>query len=189
MIVGITGRIASGKGVLTNYLMDLGFKQISLSQEVREEATIRGLEITRENLQNLGDEMRRQFGAGIWAKKVVERINKENYPNWVIEGIRNPAEIIEFKKLKNFFLVAIDADRELRFKRLLQRSKPSDPRIFEEFVKIDDRDFCDLNNELGQQVGKCMQLADFEIENNSSFQEMSEKVKEVYYQIKNKIKA
>jgi len=186
MIIGLTGRIAAGKGVFADYLIDLGFKQISLSQEVREEAIRKNLEITRESLQNLGNELRNKFGAGIWAKKVVDRINNDNYPNWVVEGIRNPAEIEELKKLKNFFLVSIDAGQELRFQRVLLRAKSSDPKTWQEFLKADERDFGE-QDESGQQVNKCMQLAQYHIDNSKGLQEASLEVERIFKEIKSKV--
>jgi hypothetical protein len=48
---------------------------------------------------------------------------------------------------------------------MLKRAKDSDPKTWELFLEIDDRDFGE-SDPLGQQVGKCMDLSDYKIENN-----------------------
>ena len=63
MIIGLTGKNASGKGEVANYLKTKGFVYYSLSDVLREEATKRGLEHTRDNLINLGNELRKKYGA------------------------------------------------------------------------------------------------------------------------------
>ncbi|MBI2107815.1 AAA family ATPase [Candidatus Woesearchaeota archaeon] len=69
MIIGLTGKNASGKGEAAAYLKKKGFEYHSLSDILREEATKRGIEHARENLINLGNELRSQFGPNYLAKK------------------------------------------------------------------------------------------------------------------------
>lgn len=184
MIIGLTGRIAAGKGMLVEFLQKKGFFYSTFSNLVREEAAIRGLEITRNNLQDLGDELRRKGGAGIWAKKMISKF--EPGKNYIADGIRNPAEVFELKKMRDFFLISIDAAQKIRFERMLTRGKSSDPKTWTEFLKIDERDFCDKNNLLGQQVGLCMELADFKIVNDGKLEDLNRKVNEIYQEINKK---
>ncbi len=58
MIIGLVGRNAAGKGEAANYLKSKGFVYYSLSDAIREEAAKRGLEHSRDNLINLGNELR-----------------------------------------------------------------------------------------------------------------------------------
>ena len=67
MIIGLTGKNAAGKGEIANYLKTKGFVYYSLSDVIREEATKRGLEHTRDNLIRLGTEMRETHGNSILA--------------------------------------------------------------------------------------------------------------------------
>lgn len=180
MIIGLTGRIASGKGVVSEYLQGKGFDYFTISTAVREEAKKRGIEITRKNLQDLGNLVRKEEGAGAWAKRVIKLIDINR--NYVIDGIRHPAEVDEFRKIKDFYLISIDAPQETRYKRLLARGRPSDPKTFEGFLKIDERDFCE-EDPLGQHVGKCMELADFKIMNDSDLESFYRKVDEIYREI------
>ncbi|MCX5704308.1 MAG: hypothetical protein NT066_07480, partial [Candidatus Omnitrophica bacterium] len=67
MIIGLTGRMCSGKGVIKDYLEKKGFRYTTFSDVVRAEAVKRGIEIKRKNLQDLGNDLRQKEGAGIWA--------------------------------------------------------------------------------------------------------------------------
>jgi len=64
MKLGLTGPSAAGKGEIAKILIAGGFCYISLSEIVREEARKRNIEMSRENLQNLGNSLRKEFGAG-----------------------------------------------------------------------------------------------------------------------------
>ncbi len=190
MIIGLTGRIAAGKGYLVGYLLEKGFNYATISKTIREEASKLGLPAERKIWQDLGNEMREKYGNDFWIKKIVSSLKSNE--NYIIDGIRNPGEIEALKKEKNFFLIALDSDQKIRFERVLKRDKVSDPKIFQEFVKIDERDFCEKDEkgdiiENGQQVGKCMEIADFHIENNSSLEELNKKIESIYQEIEKRL--
>ena len=90
MIIGLTGKNASGKGEVANYLKAKGFVYYSHSDIIREEATKRGLEHTRDNLIALGNELREKFGSSYLAQqinnKIKEQLEKSNAKN----PIKNP---------------------------------------------------------------------------------------------------
>jgi dephospho-CoA kinase len=176
MIIGITGPMASGKGEAVKILEAEGFRHMTLSDGLRREATERGLSHTRENLQNLGNEMRKKFGAGALAKKVLEEIQKSGYKNWVIDGIRNPAEIAELKKIKDTTVVGIHADREVLIQRILSRKREGDSVARPEIEKLLDRELGVGEPEDGQQVGKCMRMVDHLIVNEGAMKEFEAKI-------------
>lgn len=178
MIIGLTGRIASGKGEIAEFLKEKGFEYYTISQAVREEASKIKIPITRESLQDVGDLIRKYEGTGGWIKRIIQKINLSK--NQVIDGIRNPGEIEELKKTENFVLISVNAAQKIRFERVLNRDKPSDPKDWEGFVKIDERDFEDKSNPNGQQVGKCMNMADYKLENNGTLDELKSKIEELY---------
>jgi len=180
MIIGLTGRIAAGKGQIVNYLLEKGFSYTTISNLVREEAAKRGIGITRENLQNLGNEVRKEEGANAWIKRLVSNI-KEN-EEYIVDGIRNSAEVEELRKQRYFFLISVDAPQKIRFERMLKRAKPSDPKTWDDFLSIDKRDFGEENPN-GQQVGKCMKLADFTIVNDGSLEYLNNQIDGIYNKI------
>jgi len=185
MIIGLTGTMASGKDAVADILKKKGFICLSLSDEVREEAKNRQIELTRENLQILGNEMRKEFGNSVLAQKILMKIT-EPQKNYIINGIRNPAEIAELKNWPGFYLMAVDAPQDLRFQRLMTRNRPSDPKIFYQFMKADNKDQGIGEEESGQQVIECIKLADVSIFNDFSLERLTDKVNFMVQQIQNK---
>ncbi|MBU2523269.1 MAG: AAA family ATPase [Nanoarchaeota archaeon] len=177
MIIGLCGTIAAGKGAILDHLKSRGFKNLTFSDEIREEARKRNIEISRENLQMLGTEMRTNHGRGILAKKLLEKVNEGE--NVIVDGVRNVAEIEELRKRKDFFLISIDAPQKLRFHRILERKKDNDLGTWEEFIKRDDVDNGIIGDEKGQQNFKCMELSDFAIYNDSDIGTLSERINEI----------
>jgi len=185
MIIGLTGTMASGKDAVGEILKKKGYVYFSLSDEVRHEAQARGIEMTRENLQNLGNEMRKAEGNSVLAQRVLMKIT-DPQKNYVINGIRNPAEIAELKNWPGFYLMAVDAPQELRFQRLMTRNRPSDPKVFYLFMKADNKDQGLGEEESGQQVAACMKLADVSIFNDFSIERLTDKIVFMVQQIQNK---
>ena len=89
----------------------------------------------------------------------------------------------ELKKHGNFFLISIDAPQKTRFERLVERGNDSDPKTWDEFLILDKRDFGE-NDPFGQQVGKCMELADFKIRSDGLIEELNRKIEEIWDRIK-----
>ena len=182
-IIGIVGQIASGKGILVKYLTEkLGFIPFSLSLVVHDELKKRGIkQFTRQALQDIGDNLRLQYGDDVLARRTIKKIKNEKLKmkNYVIEGIRNPAEVEFLKKLPSFILIGVKAKREFRFQRLLARAKPWDPKTYADFLKIDRRDLGVGQQKSGQQVGKCLAYCDYVLINNKDKRDFENKVKEL----------
>lgn len=74
IIIGLTGPFGSGCSyIATNILIEEGYKYISLSDILREE--ISSENSTRSDLQDKGNELRKQKGANYLAKRAIEIIN------------------------------------------------------------------------------------------------------------------
>ncbi|MFH1290610.1 MAG: AAA family ATPase [Nanoarchaeota archaeon] len=178
MILGITGTICSGHNAIGKILIEKGFQRFSLSDYLREEMTKKSIEINRKNMQDFGDELRKEQGNAILAKIVISKIEKGK--DYIIESIRNPGEVAEFKKLNNFHLIMVDAPVEARFKRLLERGRDVDePKTFEEFLEWEKRDLGIAQPAYGQQQKACFALSNKTITNDSTFEELKEKVEKL----------
>lgn len=186
--IGVVGQIAVGKGILVEYFTkNLGFTSFSLSSLLHEELKRQNIKnYTRKELQDLGDKWRKQFGDAVLAKKAMFQIKnlKFKIKNYVIEGIRNTGEIEYLKKIPNFVLIGVKAKRELRFKRLLQRAKPWDPKNWNDFVVVDRRDLGIGQKKSGQQVGKCLAYCDYTLTNNKDVKDFQRKVKKLMEKLK-----
>jgi len=185
MLIGVTGRIGAGKETLTQFLRDRGFIYFQTSDLLKEELRKREVEITRKNMQDLGDELRERDGPGVLMKMLLEKIDVSG--NYIIDSLRNTGEV-EFLKnnVENFILIGIDASQKIRFERQVQRGKPSDPKTWEDFLEVDNRDNFDENNPMGQQVGKCIEISDFVVVNDGSLEEAMKKVEEIWEEIREK---
>lgn len=186
LYIGLVGALAAGKGVVADYFIKQhGFVSFSLSFIVHDELKKKGLiTFTRKDLQDIGDELRAKDGSGALAKRAVEILNKEGSSRVVIEGIRNPGEVEYLRKLPNFILIAVNATRAVRYKRVIERGKPWDPKDWDSFLVVDNRDHEDEENMKGQQVGKCMRMADHLIENNKDLDHLYQEIQRVVEDIK-----
>ena len=101
MIIGLTGKNGSGKTAVSEYLKSRGFEYHSLSDAIREEIRKRGLEITREVLIDVGNELREKFGPGILAERILPSLRNDQ--NYVIDSIRNPQEVDVLKTPERFY--------------------------------------------------------------------------------------
>jgi dephospho-CoA kinase len=139
MIIGITSFLAAGKGTMSEHLKTKGFQIYSCSDIIRKECKKKGLEITRDNLQKTGNDLRKKHGSNILAKRLSEKINKEKQKglnNFVVESIRNPLEIKELKKFNDFVLVFIDVDSKKRYDRAKKRLKEKEHiKSYENFIE------------------------------------------------------
>lgn len=173
MIIGLTGRNGSGKGEVVKFLLSKGFYAYSLSDVIREEIEKRGLDITRQRLIEVGAELRSQWGTGVLAQRILEKIEEDK--NYVIDSFRHPDEAKVFKSHPNFHLLSVEADSEVRFERVRERKRESDAATMEGFLEVEEREAASKDWH-GQQLLACQQVADFKVTNNGSLPELSEQV-------------
>jgi len=177
MIIGLTGTMASGKSKTSELIKSKGFAHSSLSDRVREEAVARGIKnYTLKQLQEIGNELREQHGNEVLAVMTLKKL--EGNDKCVIEGIRNPEEIEELRKRKDFVLIGMDAPKKLRFERIIHRGREGDPKDWKGFLELDKRDFGEEGMDACQQVGKCLKMADVKIDTDSPLEECKKKVEE-----------
>lgn len=173
IILGLVGKFCSGKGSVAQYLVEKhGYISASFSDRIREEIKKQGQEITRENLQKVGGQMRQEFGSAVLAIKTWEYIQKEEAEKAVVETPRSVEEVEYLKKIPNFFLINVDSDQKIRFERMKLRKRESDPQTWEDFISSEERD---LKGD-GRSMEECIAMADFTIENNGTEKELHKKL-------------
>jgi len=176
MIIGLTGKNAAGKGEVAQVLKEGGFYYLSLSDLLREELQNREVEVTRENLIQVGREMRDRYGGGVLADRALQKIDVDK--NYIVDSIRNPREVEVLRRKKNFRLVHVVSSPQVRFKRIKERSREGDPQTLKEFEKLEAREATSPDPH-AQQLDETSQLADVELENNGSLEELRHQVKEL----------
>jgi dCMP deaminase len=184
MIIGLTGSMGCGKGEIVKLLGKEGFNYITLSMMVREEAKFRGIPEEREKLMEVGNSMRSKGGAGILGQRALEKIQSSDGEKWVVDGIRNPAEITELKKGENVYIVGVHANKDLLVERILSRSRESDSKDSSEILRKIEREFGKGESSDGQQVKKCMEMTDIIIDNEGTLDELHAKFLDYYSAIR-----
>lgn len=165
--------------MVASILEEKGYKRISLSDMIRKVVADKHLSETRENLIETGNWMRKRDGVGILARMAAEQERGNPDSMLVIETVRNPAEAEILRDRLGCELWAIDAPLELRYKRLAARKREGDPMSFEEFEKINNRDMGQGEPVNGQQVGKCIEMANVMIVNDGSEKALRKQIEEL----------
>jgi len=184
MIIGLTGPMASGKSTVVDALKNEGFKHFTLGDIVREECANKGLELVRDNLMATGEALRKEFGAGVLGMRALQKVLTEGEnDNWIIDGIRNPAEAEELKKYSNFVLVANTAPEDMLVSRILSR-KRSDDTMDEAAIKQKlRREMGEGEPPEGQQVQKCIDMANHVFENTMPIDQVEAEFMKLYTKI------
>ena len=169
MIIGLTGTFGAGKGAVADILKKKGFAQLVMSDVLREECRKAGIDEGRDNLLAMGNKLRAEFGSGILMKKLIEKAKKEKYKDVIIDGLRSLGEAEELKKNKGK-LIAVDAPLKVRYERVVKRGTSKDSITFEEFKKQEENE---------SQIRECVKKADYTVVNDSSFEELNDKVEEI----------
>ncbi|MES2952944.1 MAG: AAA family ATPase [Patescibacteria group bacterium] len=170
-IIGVTGTAASGKDEVVRMLVrSIGWEHYSTSDEIRYEATARGIGHSRPELSEIANELRLGMGTSVLAARALARAKGDV----IISGIRNEGEIEYLKTQGDFTLIAVDASADTREMRLRNRDEVrpgNDPDL-----KQDKKEFAGASH--GQQVGKCIEASDIIIMNDGTLDELRKKVDE-----------
>jgi dephospho-CoA kinase len=179
MIIGLTGTIASGKSTVAEILKNKGFEHHTYSDILRLEAKKRGIYATRQNLQELGNQFKKESdNLGILSKLLIKNSTSKNI---IADGIRTVDEIKELKKHKEAYVIAVDAPQEIRFERLEKRNREGDPKTFTDFKKLDDHENIGITQ--GQEIARCIENADFKIVNDSTEKELHKEIESILKKI------
>ncbi len=166
LLICLTGMPGAGKSTVASFLADAGYDVVIMGDCVREEAQLRNLDLSDENLGKLMITLREEGGQGAIANLVIKKIKEmsKNHINkksiFLIDGIRSTPEL---KILSNYGLVkiiAIHASTNVRFNHIKTRSREDAPTSIEEYSNRDSR-------ELKIGVSEAIALADEVINNNN----------------------
>jgi dephospho-CoA kinase len=137
IILGLVGPIASGKGTIKEYVIKkYNAKDCRFSSSLRDVLDRLSLDINRKNLINLSTVLRQTFGQDLLAKAISHDAKNLEADLIVVDGVRREEDIKYLKKIDNFFLLAVDAAPEIRYKRFVKRNENigDDKKTYEEFL-------------------------------------------------------
>jgi dephospho-CoA kinase len=178
IIIGITGTLGAGKGTVVEYLVkEKSFLHFSVRAFLLDEIRKRGLAENRDSMFILANSLRAQFGSSYLTDQLYLRAVGTG-KNCVIESIRTPGEIVSLRSKGNFILLAVDADPELRYQRIMSRHSETDQITFETFLGNEKREM-DADDPNMQNLRRCITDADILLENNGSKEELTGKVEKL----------
>jgi len=171
MVFGITGTLGAGKGTLVDYLIDeKGFSHYSVRQFLVDEIVKRNLPVNRDTMTSVANDLRKNHSPSYITDELFRKAQISG-KNCVIESIRTPGEIESLRKNKGFCLLAIDADPLIRFNRIVLRNSETDQIDFHTFLSNEAREM-DSTDPNHQNLRRCIEMADFQLYNNGSVDEL-----------------
>ncbi|MEL0310475.1 MAG: AAA family ATPase [Candidatus Poseidoniales archaeon] len=179
MLIGLTGRNASGKSTIVNWFSKKGLETSSCSDSIRAWLAEQNIEPTRDALIEGGRELRRKGGAGILAEMLLEILDGKDA---VVDSIRTPGEVEALRKRDDFILIEVRANTETRWKRLQSRARTGDPLDKETFLK-QERAEAEAKDDAGQALNATAELADLVILNDGTEKELLDDLEELYQKL------
>lgn len=166
-VIGLVGQRLSGKNVFSGYLRrKYGFAELDFTREVlapilRKEGKL----INRENLVKTAMSLREKDGTDVLARLLCRKIENGNY---VIPGVRFPAEVKRFRKEfgDRFVLIGIGCGSRIRFSRISRKGRKEDGKMsYRDFLRKER-----LPTEIV--IPKTMRLAEFTVKNERTKEEL-----------------
>ena len=175
IILGLVGKLSSGKGTIAKYLLEKHQANIVMfSQSLRDVLDRFYLPQTRDNMQSVSRGLREALGQDVIARVVAEDAKKAESQIVAVDGVRRPMDIVYLKELPGFSLIKVETEQKTRHERLNKRSQNPDDHLitFEEFQKKDIAEAESLIDEVAKE-------ARFTVDNNGSQEELFKQVEEI----------
>lgn len=171
-LVGLSGTNGAGKDSVAEVLRDShNYLFVSVSDLLREEAKVRGLDTERIHLRTISAEWRRDHGLGVLVKKAIELYEQKGgdktYHGLVVSSIRNPGEV-DIIHEEGGKLLWVDADPKVRYERIYSRGRDDDEKTFEQFSKEEQAEMQYSGDKATLSIGEVKKQADETLINNSS---------------------
>lgn len=182
IIIGITGTLGAGKGTIVEYLVgEKGFIHYSVRAFLLEKIREQGLQENRDSMFQLANELRSIYGSSYVTDQLYNRAMVSG-KNCVIESIRTPGEIISLRAKGHFYLLAADADLELRYQRIILRQSETDQVSRKTFLENEEREM-NTTDPNKQNLRKCIEMADFILLNNGTKKDLVRQLEKVLDQV------
>ena len=177
LVIGLTGRIGSGKTTLSAYIQQkYNFQKLSFVDKILiPELRKRKKTVNRKNLQQVGREFYLKYRDIEFTELLLEGTDPTK--KWIIDDIRYPlaANYIRNQFLNNFWLIGVKTDTRIRFQRILVRGKEGNIS-YEDFLKMD-------SAPTEKQIEEVLSQADYLVENNEAlsglYQQCDRIIKEI----------
>lgn len=175
MIIGVIGRISSGKDLVSRYLKQkYGFGIIHMGNIVRELTKKEKLPLTRENLRETQEKYHKKYGDDYVINIAMKKAKK--FKNANITGIRTPTQARVPKKI-GAKIILVKTKPKIRFERAKKRKRAGFSKTFEDFQHQESKEtkFFSLK--------KTFSYADYIINNNGTKKQLFEQIDKIMKKI------
>ena len=184
MIIGLTGTLSAGKGTVSEYLKNKGFKHFSVRDFLVKELNKRELLVNRDSLVFLANQLRQKHSPSYIVEQLYEQAKIAGGDS-IIESIRSPGEVEKLKLQKDFYLLSVDANQKLRYRRSIERNSETDNISFEEFAENEKREMSSEDFHK-QNLHYCITHSDFKLTNDGPVEDLYLQVDEILNKINKK---
>lgn len=174
IVVGLTGRIASGKGTVTRHLVETYRADKTRSSDpLRETLDIFSVPQNREHLDALSTFVRETYGENVIAQAVKRYLTKSEAGVVIFDGMRRLVDVEMIRSFEHSLFIFVDTHKDIRYTRSVERNENvgDDTMTYEEFLAKD-------SDEPQQQIEALKEYADIILDNNGSPDELSKQLSE-----------
>lgn len=177
MILGIVGPIGSGKDTAADYISrKYGYEIVSFRDIVREVTEGKGMEPSRENMQDVARECRARYGEDYFSKRALEKgmALLKNGRKVLFKEMRTKgdADLLRKEFGSGIRIILVESGKRTRYERLKARGRLGDPKTFGEFHAQETR-------EREMHFTESFSFADTAVKNNGTLKELHDRIDEV----------
>lgn len=172
MIIGVVGTLASGKDSVAEYLArDKGFTHVSTADLLRDYIRDNGLGgLDRDNLRMVANRLRTEQGGDFLVKLALSRPERPI----ALTAMRSPVEVQAIHEAGGH-VIAVDAPVTQRYAWARARGRIDDAVTEEQFKEQEEAEIVNTDPN-HQQITAVIAMADFNIANDSTLEELYRKV-------------
>lgn len=181
MKLAFVGPPAVGKDAVANYIEEkYKLTHISSGNLVRDYIKKNNLgELDRKNLQTVANKLRNERGGDVLVRMAFDMVQD----NMILSGLRAIDEAETFKKLGGI-IISITAPVERRYELGKIRGRIGDNISLTDFIKIENEEQASADRN-SQNVEKVISMADMEIVNDGTLEDLFSKSDELMKKINN----
>lgn len=177
-IVGMPG---SGKTIVSDYLVEKGYKYVRFGQIVLDKIKEQGLEVNEDNERKIREQLREEYGQCAFASLNMPKIDEYLKDSFVVvDGLYSWSEykLLKEKYQDKMLVIAIYAPPELRYQRLETRPRDANNR-FRPIPKdkAKERDYSEIEK---IEKGGPIAMADYTILNTSTKEKIQEQLRDIF---------
>jgi dephospho-CoA kinase len=167
--------------VVDSLVKEKGFTHYSVRQYLINKIKEQGLPVNRDTMTATANALRKDHHPAFIIEELYNQARLKG-KNAIIESIRTPGEIDFLKTQGEFFLFALDAKPETRYQRILARGSETDHVDYKTFIANEKREMSTTDPNK-QNLGKCIQMADFRVDNNGDVNNLYDAIDKILKKI------